>query len=109
MLFTLEIEQEDDGRWLAEIPELSGVAAYGSNPEEAIARVKALGLRVIADLMDNLKVATRDDETVLQEPKTNRKLTAFPDTTMSPEERERMKVEFLTNLERQPRGPNIIK
>ena len=46
--FTIEIEREDDGRWLAEVPELSGVMAYGQDRDEAVARVQALALRVIA-------------------------------------------------------------
>ncbi len=49
----IEIEREDNGRWLAEVPELPGVMAYGSDRDEAIARVKALALRVLADRLDN--------------------------------------------------------
>jgi predicted RNase H-like HicB family nuclease len=49
----IEIEREDDGRWLAEIPELSGVLVYGTTREEAIARAEALALRVIADRLDH--------------------------------------------------------
>ena len=49
MNFTIVYEQEDDGRWLAEVPELPGVLAYGSNAQEAMAKVEALALRVIAD------------------------------------------------------------
>jgi predicted RNase H-like HicB family nuclease len=48
MIFEIEVEQEEDGRWLAEIPELPGVMLYGSTPEEAKAKVQALALRVIA-------------------------------------------------------------
>jgi len=44
----IEVEREDDGRWLTEAPELPGVLAYGQTREEAIARVKALALRVMA-------------------------------------------------------------
>jgi hypothetical protein len=40
--FTVEIEREDDGRWLAEVPALSGVMAYGQDRDEAVARVQAL-------------------------------------------------------------------
>jgi len=39
----------DDGRWIAEIPDLPGVMAYGRTREEAVARAKALALRVLAD------------------------------------------------------------
>jgi predicted RNase H-like HicB family nuclease len=49
MRFTVEIEREEDGRWLAEIPELSGVLVYGQTRPEAISRVQALALRVLAD------------------------------------------------------------
>ena len=49
MFLTLEIEREDDGRWLAEVPDLPGVLAYGESRDEAIARVEALALRVLAD------------------------------------------------------------
>ena len=49
----IEIEQEDDGRWLTEIPELPGVMDYGTSREEAVARVKALALRVLADRLEH--------------------------------------------------------
>ena len=51
--FRLEIEQEQDGRWLAEVPELPGVLAYGTSPEEARARAQALALRVVADCLEH--------------------------------------------------------
>jgi predicted RNase H-like HicB family nuclease len=53
MPFTIEIEQEDDRRWLAEIPELPGVLAYGTTRDEAITRVQALALRVLADRLEH--------------------------------------------------------
>jgi predicted RNase H-like HicB family nuclease len=53
MTLTVEIEQEDDGRWIAEVLELPGVLAYGQTPEEAQAKVQALALRVIADRLDH--------------------------------------------------------
>ena len=53
MIVKIEIEQEEDGRWLAEIPELSGVMLYGKTPEEAKIRVQALALRVIAERLEN--------------------------------------------------------
>lgn len=53
MNITLELEREDDGRWLAEAPELPGVMAYGATPKDAAARVQALALRVIADKLEN--------------------------------------------------------
>jgi predicted RNase H-like HicB family nuclease len=53
MIFTVEIEQEDDGRWIAEVLELPGVLTYGQSPEEAKAKVQALALRVVADRLDH--------------------------------------------------------
>jgi predicted RNase H-like HicB family nuclease len=47
--FTLEIEVEEDGRWIAAVPEIPGALVYGRTPEEATASVKALALRVIAE------------------------------------------------------------
>ena len=52
MDFILDIEQEDDGRWIAEIADLPGVMAYGATPAQASARVKALALRVLAERME---------------------------------------------------------
>jgi predicted RNase H-like HicB family nuclease len=49
----MEIEKEDDGRWIAEVPELSGVIVYGPTRQEAIAKAEALALRVIADRIDH--------------------------------------------------------
>lgn len=46
--FTIETEQEEDGRWIAEVLEIPGVLVYGDHEEQAIARVQALALRVIA-------------------------------------------------------------
>ena len=45
----IEIELEDDGRWIAEIPELPGVMAYGNKRNEAISKAQVLALRVLAD------------------------------------------------------------
>lgn len=50
--FTIETEREVDGRWIAEIPELSGVMAYGATKDEAVARAAALALRVIAERLE---------------------------------------------------------
>ncbi len=52
-MFHIELEQEEDGRWLAEISELPGVMAYGRSREEAVARVEALALRVLADRLEH--------------------------------------------------------
>ena len=53
MKFVIECEREDDGRWLAEVPQLPGVLAYGSNRDEAIARAEILALRVLAERMEH--------------------------------------------------------
>ena len=49
MNLNVEIEQETDGRWIAEVTNLPGVMVYGESSAEAIAKVKALALRVLAD------------------------------------------------------------
>lgn len=53
MNLAIELEQEDDGRWIAEIDELNGVLVYGETREEAITKVKTLALRVVADRLEN--------------------------------------------------------
>ncbi len=53
MTFTIEYEQEKDGRWLAEVTELPGVLAYGRTLDEAIAKAQALALRVLADKLEH--------------------------------------------------------
>jgi predicted RNase H-like HicB family nuclease len=57
MNFRIDIAQEDDGRWIAEIADLPGVLVYGRTREEAIAKVQALALRVIADRLDHGEAA----------------------------------------------------
>ena len=52
-MLKIETEQETDGRWIAEVSGLPGVMAYGSTEAEARARATALGLRVIADRLEN--------------------------------------------------------
>ncbi len=51
--FTVEVEQEEDGRWLAEVMDMPGVMVYGQTPDQAVAKVKALALRVIADRLEH--------------------------------------------------------
>ena len=51
--FSIEFEREDDGRWLAEVPTLPGVMCYGADRDEAVARVQALALRVIAERLEH--------------------------------------------------------
>lgn len=53
MNFTIEHEREDDGRWIAEVPELPGVLAYGSTAREAMARAEVLALRVLAERLEH--------------------------------------------------------
>jgi len=53
MSFTVEVEQETDGRWIAEVPDLPGVLVYGSDRAEAVARAQALSLRVLADRLEH--------------------------------------------------------
>ena len=53
MRFKVELEREDDGRWIAEVPELPGVLAYGATSSEAQAKVQALALRVVADRLEH--------------------------------------------------------
>lgn len=53
MNFTIELEQERDGRWVAEIPKLRGVLVYGQSREEAMAKAQALALRVLADQLEH--------------------------------------------------------
>ncbi|MDX2240080.1 MAG: type II toxin-antitoxin system HicB family antitoxin [Leptolyngbyaceae cyanobacterium bins.302] len=50
--FTIETEQEEDGRWIAEVLEIPGVLAYGENEQQAVIHAKALALRVIADKLE---------------------------------------------------------
>lgn len=56
MNFTIEIEHEEDGRWIAEVTELPGVLVYGQTREEAIAKVQALALHVVADRLEHGEV-----------------------------------------------------
>jgi predicted RNase H-like HicB family nuclease len=52
MKFTIEIEQEEDGRWIAEVIELPGVMKYGDTRDTAIAQAEALALRVLAERIE---------------------------------------------------------
>jgi predicted RNase H-like HicB family nuclease len=49
----IEVEQEEDQRWLAEVLDLPGVIVYGETRERAVAKAEALALRVIADRLDH--------------------------------------------------------
>ena len=56
----IEIEREDDGRWIAEVPDIPGVMAYGTNRQDAVA--EALALRIIADRIDHGEAIPELDE-----------------------------------------------
>ena len=53
MNFQIEIEREDDGRWIAEVPDLPGVMVYGTDRASAVAKVQALALRVLAERLED--------------------------------------------------------
>ena len=52
MKLSIESEREADGRWLAEVPELPGVMAYGTDRNEALAKAQVLALRVLAERIE---------------------------------------------------------
>lgn len=56
MRFKVEIEQESDGRWIAEVLELPGVMTYGASADEAMAKVQALALRTVAERLEHGEV-----------------------------------------------------
>jgi predicted RNase H-like HicB family nuclease len=58
----IEIEREEDGRWLAEVTELPGVMAYGTTRAEAVAKTETLALRVIADRLEHGETIPELDE-----------------------------------------------
>ena len=66
MQLTLEVEQEDDGRWLAEVVQLPGALAYGATAGEALAKAEALALRVLAERLEHGEAGPLDIR-VLQE------------------------------------------
>jgi predicted RNase H-like HicB family nuclease len=53
MSIRVEVEREEDGRWIAEVPALPGVLVYGSTRDEAISQVQSLALRVLADRLEH--------------------------------------------------------
>jgi predicted RNase H-like HicB family nuclease len=53
MTFTIDLDQEEDGRWIADVVQLPGVLVYGQTRQEAVQRAEALALRVIADRLDH--------------------------------------------------------
>lgn len=52
-MYAVELEQEDDGRWIAEVPELPGVLTYGKTRDEAIRNAQVLSLRVLAERLEH--------------------------------------------------------
>jgi predicted RNase H-like HicB family nuclease len=53
MKLVIELERENDGRWIADVPDLPGVLAYGISRNDAIAHAQALALRVLADRIEH--------------------------------------------------------
>jgi len=53
MRLSIELDREDDGRWIADVAELPGVMAYGATREQAIAAVERLAVEVVADRIAN--------------------------------------------------------
>jgi predicted RNase H-like HicB family nuclease len=60
MQFKIELEQEEDGRWIGEVPALPGVMAYGQTRAGALAAVQALALRVMADRLEHSEAVPED-------------------------------------------------
>ena len=58
----IEIEREEDGRWIAEVPDLPGVMVYGQSRQEALSKVETLALRVIADRLEHGEAIPELDE-----------------------------------------------
>jgi len=52
-MYHVETEQEADGRWIAEVPELPGVLAYGQSRDEAVRKAQALSLHVLAERLEH--------------------------------------------------------
>ena len=59
--FTIETEQEENGRWIAEILEIPGALVYGNSQKQAITKVQALALRVLADKLENGEIVSNLD------------------------------------------------
>lgn len=52
-MYKVETEQETDGRWIAEVPELPSVLVYGASRDEAVRKAQALSLRVLAERLEH--------------------------------------------------------
>jgi predicted RNase H-like HicB family nuclease len=55
-MYAVQVEQEIDGRWIAQVPELPGVMVYGQSREEAVRKAQALSLRVLAERLEHGEV-----------------------------------------------------
>ena len=66
MTLTVEFDREADGRWIAEVTELSGVMVYGTSREEALARVQALALHTLAERIEHGEADAHATATDLQ-------------------------------------------
>jgi predicted RNase H-like HicB family nuclease len=62
MRLTVNLEIEDDGRWIAEVPELPGVLVYGQDQDDALTKAKALSLRVLADRIEHGESVPETDQ-----------------------------------------------
>ena len=58
MVLTIEIDQEEDGRWIAEVVEIAGALSYGASSDEAKAKAQAIALRALADQLDHGEATT---------------------------------------------------
>ena len=58
MRFTIELDREEDGRWIGEVVDLPGVLVYGATRDEALGAAQALALRVLADKLEHGETAT---------------------------------------------------
>ena len=64
MNLKIELDREEDGRWIADVPDLPGVLVYGQSREQAIAKAQSLGLRVIADRIEHGENVPEMDDVV---------------------------------------------
>ena len=71
MCLTVNLEREDDGRWIAEVPDLPGVMVYGQTRDDAISKVKALTLRILADRIDHGESVPEMDQLFSVTPRAN--------------------------------------
>ncbi len=65
MQLSLIVEREDDGRWIAEVPELPGILVYGASQAEAMAKAEVLALRVLADRIEHSEAGPQPFEIVI--------------------------------------------